>query len=67
MEQAAFLRMAVLRNEQDQDGDLNTFALPVPDVAASGAGANLFPKGGTDVAGSPIVPVPTPVGEVSSD
>jgi hypothetical protein len=67
MEQAAFLRMAVLANQQGEDGDLVTFALPIPDGAASGAGANLFPKGGIDVAGSPILPIPTPVGDVSSD
>lgn len=62
MEQAAFLRMAALQNDQDQSADLN-FGLPVPDAAASGAGANLFPKGNpTDVVASPIVPEEPPLG-----
>ena len=66
MEQAAFLRMAALRNEQDE-GDGFTFALPIPDVAATGAGANLFPKGGTGVVASPIVPVPPTIAELTSE
>ncbi len=59
MEQAAFLRMAALRNEQDQDPAFSS--LGIPDAGATGAGANLFPKGspGAEPVASDIVPDPT--------
>ncbi len=59
LEQAAFLRMAALRNEQDQ-GDPVFSSLTIPDAGATGAGANLFPKGtqGPDPVASSILPEP---------
>ena len=66
MEQSAFLRLAALRNEPEE-GDGFTFGLPIPDAAATGAGASLFPKGNFGPVASPVVPVATPIGQPVSE
>ena len=64
LEQAAFLRMAALRNERDQGPDLVDGGTTPPINDPGGSGGNLFPKGdpGQDPVASPIVPEP-PAGE----
>jgi hypothetical protein len=63
MEQAAFLRMAALRNDREHGVELVTgtgSVFPINDPGGASSGSQLFPKGdpGQTPVASPIVPLP---------